>query len=81
MGSREGKNPLIAFGSVGEVLRGNLLVMIVSSGIWTFGSSLVSPFDTLYYLGLGGIVYRYRVPNCSMEFCKNILFSYWRLSC
>ena len=53
MGGRKGKNPIIALGSMGEVLRGNLLVMIVSSGIWTFGGSLVSPFDTLYYLGLG----------------------------
>jgi len=53
MGGDRRRNPLTAIGSMGEVLRGNLLVMIVSSGIWTFGGSLAAPFDTLYYLGLG----------------------------
>ncbi|MEM0084330.1 MAG: MFS transporter [Candidatus Methanomethylicia archaeon] len=41
------------FGSLSEVLHGNLLVMIITSGIWTFGASFAAPFDTLYYMGLG----------------------------
>lgn len=40
-------------GSLSEVLRGNLLIMIITSGIWTFGASFAAPFDTLYYMGLG----------------------------
>jgi len=46
----DGRRPL---GSLSEVLRGNLLIMIVTSGIWTFGASFAAPFDTLYYMGLG----------------------------
>jgi MFS family permease len=34
--------------------RGNLGVMIVSAGIWTFAGQLVWPFQSLYVLQLGG---------------------------
>lgn len=41
------------FRSLTSVLSGNLLVMIITSGIWGFGASFAAPFDSLYYLALG----------------------------
>lgn len=35
-------------------IKGNILVMAVSSGIWRFSSNLVNPFYPLYVLALGG---------------------------
>ena len=37
-----------------ENLKGNMGVMIFTSGIWTFAGQLVWPFQTLYILALGG---------------------------
>jgi MFS transporter, DHA1 family, multidrug resistance protein len=37
-----------------EIVKGNLGVMMVSSGIWTFAGQLVTPFQSLYIIHLGG---------------------------
>jgi len=37
-----------------EIVKGNLGIMMVSSGIWTFAGQLVTPFQSLYIIHLGG---------------------------
>jgi len=36
-----------------ETVKGNLGVLILTSGLWNFAGSLTGPFETLYLLGLG----------------------------
>lgn len=44
--------------TIKDSLRGNLGVMIVSSGIWTLAGQLVWPFQAIYILHLGGTYYQ-----------------------
>lgn len=44
----------MADGSFRELLKGNIGVMIFTSGLWTVAGSLTGPFFSLYVLALGG---------------------------
>jgi DHA1 family multidrug resistance protein B-like MFS transporter len=48
----------MTLGAITRSLKGNMGIMILTSGIWTLAGQLVWPFQTLYILSLGGTYFQ-----------------------
>jgi MFS family permease len=48
---------------VSQILKGNLIVLIISASIWNLAESLASPYFSLYILALGGTYFDIGLTN------------------